>query len=128
MEGSIEYLCSEDAGRLLSNPANVGEPLCNRIALTALSWVSAFARIARQSLKSDCRLATNRPELQYPSLHRLVGDIQAALREQILDVAIAPVDRQLSGSIGIDRLVVIAVGRRDSAADSRLQTVLASGV
>ena len=29
------------------------------------------------------------PELQYPSPQRLVGDIQAALREQIFDVAIA---------------------------------------
>jgi hypothetical protein len=29
------------------------------------------------------------PELQCPSSHRFVGDIQTALREQILDVAIA---------------------------------------
>jgi hypothetical protein len=30
-----------------------------------------------------------RPELQYPSPHRFVGDIQTALRQQIFDVAIA---------------------------------------
>jgi hypothetical protein len=30
-----------------------------------------------------------RPELQYPSSHRFVGDIQTALRKQIFDVAIA---------------------------------------
>jgi hypothetical protein len=28
-----------------------------------------------------------RPELQYPPPHRLVGDIQPALGEQILDIA-----------------------------------------
>jgi hypothetical protein len=31
----------------------------------------------------------DRPELQYPSPHRFVGDIQAALSEQIFDVAVA---------------------------------------
>ena len=30
----------------------------------------------------------HRPEFQYPSPHRFVGDIQSALSEQILDVAI----------------------------------------
>jgi hypothetical protein len=30
-----------------------------------------------------------RPELQNPSPHRFIGDIQTALREQIFDVAIA---------------------------------------
>ena len=30
-----------------------------------------------------------RPELQYSSSHRFVGDIQTTLREQIFDVAIA---------------------------------------
>ena len=30
-----------------------------------------------------------RPEFQYPSPHRFVGDIQPTLREQIFDVAIA---------------------------------------
>jgi hypothetical protein len=30
-----------------------------------------------------------RPELQDPSPHRFIGDIQTALREQIFDIAIA---------------------------------------
>ena len=49
LELSIEYLGREDAGRLLSNPANVGEQLGRRMVLTALSWMSALARIADHS-------------------------------------------------------------------------------
>ena len=37
----------------------------------------------------------DRPELQDPSPHRLVGDIQTALRKQILDVAIAEREAEL---------------------------------
>ena len=40
---------------------------------------------------------SDRSEMIHPSPHRLVGDIQAALREQIFDVAIAEGETEIMG-------------------------------
>ena len=55
-----------------------------------------------------------RPELQDPSPHRLVGDIQPTLREQIFDVAIAERETHIKpNGVRDDRRRELAAGKRD---------------
>jgi hypothetical protein len=60
-----------------------------------------------------------RPELQYPSSHRFVGDIQTALRKQIFDVAIAERETHIEpNGVPDDRRRELMVGKRDRRAPS----------
>src|SRR6202046_5407064 len=55
-----------------------------------------------------------RPELQYPSSHRFVGDIQTALRKQIFDVAIAERETHVQpNGVPDDRRRELMAGKRD---------------
>ena len=55
-----------------------------------------------------------RPELQNPSPHRLVGDIQTPLREQIFDVAIAERETHIEPDAVLDdRRRKLVAGKRD---------------
>jgi hypothetical protein len=54
------------------------------------------------------------PELQYPSSHRFVGDIQTALRKQIFDVAIAERETHIQpNGVPDDRRRELMAGKRD---------------
>jgi hypothetical protein len=58
-----------------------------------------------------------RPELQYPSPHRFVGDIQTALRKQIFDVAIAERETHIQpNGMPDDRRRELMAGKRDRQA------------
>jgi hypothetical protein len=58
-----------------------------------------------------------RPECQYPSPHRFVGDIQSALREQIFDVAITECETQIQpNGVPDDRRRELVAGKRDRRA------------
>src|ERR1700677_2697339 len=60
-----------------------------------------------------------RPELQYPSSHRFVGDIQTALRKQIFDVAIAERETHIEpNGVPDDRRRELMAGKRDRHAPS----------
>jgi hypothetical protein len=60
-----------------------------------------------------------RPELQYPSSHRFVGDIQTALRKQIFDVAIAERETHVQpNGVPDDRRRELMAGKRDRRAPS----------
>ena len=60
-----------------------------------------------------------RPELQNPSSHRSVGDIQTALREQIFDVAIAERETHIQpNGVPDDRRRELMAGKRDRHAPS----------
>ncbi len=55
-----------------------------------------------------------RPELQDPSRHRFVGDVQPALREQIFDVAIAKRETYIEADgVPDDRGRKLVAGKRD---------------
>jgi hypothetical protein len=55
-----------------------------------------------------------RPELQYPSSHRFVGDVQTALRKQILDVAIAEREADVEpNGVSDNRRRELVAGKRD---------------
>jgi hypothetical protein len=55
-----------------------------------------------------------RPELQYSSSHRFVGDIQTTLRKQIFDVAIAERETHIeSNGVPDDRRRKLVAGKRD---------------
>jgi hypothetical protein len=59
------------------------------------------------------------PELQHPWPHRLVGDIQTALREQILDVAIAEHETEMEpNGMPDDRRRKLMARKRDRHAPS----------
>src|SRR5271167_2847394 len=59
------------------------------------------------------------PELRYPSPHRLVGDIQPTLREQIFDVAIAERETEIEpNGVPDDRRRKLMAGKRDRHAPS----------
>ena len=59
-------------------------------------------------------LGRTRPELQYPSSHRFVGDIQPTLRKQIFDVAIAERETDIEpNSVPDDRRRKLMAGKRD---------------
>src|SRR5580704_12912344 len=60
-----------------------------------------------------------RPELQYPSSHRFVGDIQTALRKQIFDVAIAERETHIQpNGVPDGRRQELMAGNRDRHAPS----------
>ena len=52
-------------------------------------------RLSRARASTAKFSGEQRPEFQYPSPHRFVGDIQSALGEQILDVAIPERETQI---------------------------------
>ncbi len=55
-----------------------------------------------------------RPELQYPSSHRFVGDIQTTLRKEIFDVAIAERETHIEpNGVPDDRGRKLVAGKRD---------------
>ena len=55
-----------------------------------------------------------RPELQYPSSHRFVGDIQTTLRKEIFDVAIAERETHIEpNGVPDDRRRKLVAGKRD---------------
>jgi hypothetical protein len=59
------------------------------------------------------------PELQDPSPHRFVGDIQTALRKQIFDVAIAERETHIQpNGVPDDRRRELMAGKRDRHAPS----------
>src|SRR5580700_2098911 len=59
------------------------------------------------------------PELQYPSSHCFVGDIQTALRKQIFDVAIAERETHVQpNGVPDDRRRELMAGKRDRRAPS----------
>ena len=52
------------------------------------------------------------PELQDPSPHRFIGDIQTALREQIFDVGIAECETDIEpNSVPDDRMRELVAGK-----------------
>src|ERR1700733_11107143 len=60
-----------------------------------------------------------RPELQNPSSHRFVGDIQTALRKQIFDVAIAERETHIQpNGVPDDRRRELMAAKRDRHAPS----------
>jgi hypothetical protein len=60
-----------------------------------------------------------RPELQYPSSHRFVGDIQTPLRKQIFDVAKAERETHIqSNGVPDDRRRELLAGKPDRHAPS----------
>jgi hypothetical protein len=60
-----------------------------------------------------------RPELQYPSSHRFVGDIQTTLSKQIFDVAIAERETHIQpNGVPDDRRRKLMAGKRDRHAPS----------
>jgi hypothetical protein len=60
-----------------------------------------------------------RSEFQYPSPHRFVGNIQTALREQILDAAIAEGEADIEpNGVPDDRRGELVAGKRDRRAPS----------
>jgi len=62
-----------------------------------------------------------RPEFQYPSPHRFVGDIQTALGEQIFGVAIADGEADIEpNSLPDNRRREVVAGERDDYAPSYL--------
>ena len=82
-------------------PVSRGHPLIScaaQLQWKCLNHSSSFAPSWRTLIEMPLRCwprastvrfsGEHRPELQDPSPHRFVGDIQSALREQILDVAI----------------------------------------
>jgi hypothetical protein len=55
--------------------------------MNSARWIAHTPNWPSIALASAAKLARKqRPELQNPSLHRFVGDIQPALGEQILDI------------------------------------------
>ena len=63
----------------------------------------------------------HRPELQDPSPHRFVGDIQPTLSEQVFDVAIAKRETQIEpNSVPDNRRRKLVTGKRDRHASSYL--------
>jgi hypothetical protein len=61
----------------------------------------------------------HRPEFQYPSPHRFVGDIQSALCEQIFDIAIAGRETEIEpNGVPDDRGRKLVAGKRDRHAPS----------
>src|ERR1700722_638887 len=65
-----------------------GHEVNERGMLKASTYAELIARGGR-------RRGEQRPEFQYPSPHRFVGDIQSAFGEQILDVAISERETQI---------------------------------
>jgi hypothetical protein len=64
-------------------------------------------------------LSEHRPEFQYPSPHRLVGDMQPALSEQIFNVAIAECETDIKpNGVPDDRRRELVAGKRDRHAPS----------
>ena len=75
-----------------------------------------LARTPAAKLSSE-----RRPEFQYPSPHRFVGDIQSALRKQILDVAITECETHIKpNGVPDDRGRKLVASKGDRHAPSYL--------